>query len=77
MRMQVAGITSINFQNNAGEIVKGHNLYVLFPDENVDGLKAEKLFVKEGIELPKDFKVQDVIEVTFNIKGRVEKITKA
>jgi len=43
----------------------------------VNGEKTEKLFIKEGIEIPKDLKLNDTIEVTFNMKGKVESVSKA
>lgn len=77
MQMQLVGVAPVNFTNNAGETIKGQNIYVLFKDENVNGLKADKLFLKDGIELPKDAKINDMLEVSFNMRGRVEMIYKA
>ena len=56
MQMKLVGVAPVNFTNNAGETIKGQNIYVLFKDENTNGLKAEKLFLKDGIDLPKDTK---------------------
>lgn len=77
MQMKLVGISPVNFVNNTGETIKGQNVYVLFKDENTNGLKADKLFLKDGIELPKDTKLNDMLEVSFNMKGRVEMINKA
>ena len=77
MQMKLVGVAPVNFTNNAGETIKGQNIYVLFKDENTNGLKAEKLFLKDGIDLPKDTKLNDMLDVSFNMKGRVEMIYKA
>jgi hypothetical protein len=77
MRSQLVGIQHIQFTNNNGEEIKGKSIFVAFKDENVQGLRTEKLFLKEGIELPKDTKINDAIEISFNYKGKVESIYKA
>ena len=61
MQMKLVGVAPVNFTNNAGETIKGQNIYVLFKDENTNGLKAEKLFLKDGIDLPKDTKLNDML----------------
>ena len=75
--MKLIGESSVNFVSGNGETIKGKNLYVLYQDENVNGLKADKLWVKDGISIPADAKLNDMIDVTFNMKGRVESIKKA
>ena len=77
MEMKLVGVSPVKFTNNAGETIIGQNIYVLYPDENTNGAKADKLFLKEGIELPKDTKLNDLLSVSFNMRGRVEKIEKA
>ena len=76
MQMKLVGVSPVNFTNNAGENIKGQRIYVLFKDEHTNGLKAEKLFLKDGIDLPKDTKLNDMLDVTFNIRGRVEMVYK-
>lgn len=39
------------------------------------GCVQKKWFLKEGV-LPKDLKVNDKVEISFNFKGKVEKIAK-
>lgn len=77
MQMKLVGISPVEFTNNAGESIKGQRIYVLFKDEHTNGLRAEKLFLKDGIDLPKDTKLNDMLEVTFNMRGRVEMVYKA
>lgn len=66
----------VNFTNNQNEAVQGLNIFVAFQDENVEGLRAEKFFLKDTIALPKDTKINDVIDIVFNFKGKIEAINK-
>ena len=63
MQMKLVGIAPVNFTNNVGEKIVGQNVFVLYKDENVNGLKADKLFLKEGIEIPKDVKINDMLDI--------------
>lgn len=77
MRVQLVGKKAVNFTNNSEEVVTGTSIYVAFPDENVEGLRTEKFFLKEGITLPKDTKLNDTIDLSFNMNGKVEAVFKA
>ncbi len=77
MRGRLEGVQKISFTNNAGEEISGMNIYVAFQDENVEGLKTEKFFLKSNISLPKDTKINDMLEISFNYKGKIESIQKA
>lgn len=77
MQAKLVGVQAINFTNNSGEEVKGTNIFCTFVDENVQGLRTEKFFIKDGIALPKDTKLNDTIDISFNMKGKVERIFKA
>lgn len=77
MKAQLVGVQGVHFTNNNGEEVNGTNIYCVFQYENVDGLRSEKFFLKDGITLPKDTKLNDTIDITFNMKGKVEAIFKA
>lgn len=77
MQMKLLGKMGVLFVNNAGEEIKGTNVFVAFKDENVIGLRAEKFFLKDGIDLPEDVKINDVLEISFNYKEKIESITKA
>lgn len=76
MQVKLIGCQRICFTNNNGENINGTNIYVAFKDENVEGLKTEKLFLKENIVLPKDTKLNDTLDISFNMKGKVESISK-
>ncbi len=76
MLVRLIGVQNINFTNNIGEEINGTNIFCAFEDENVEGLRAEKFFLKSGIVLPKDTKLNDTIDLAFNMKGKVEAISK-
>lgn len=76
MRVQLVGCMRVKFKNGNGEDVDGHSLFTAFQDENVEGLRTEKFFVKAGISLPKDMKINDTIEISFNYKGKVDNVKK-
>lgn len=77
MQVKLVGVQNINFTNNSGESIKGTNIFVGFKDENVEGLRTEKFFLKDGIALPKETKLNDTIDLSFNHKGKIEMIYKA
>lgn len=77
MKAKLVGVQGIRFTNSNGEEVRGTNVFVTFADENVQGVKCEKLWLKEGIAIPKDVKLNESIELIFNMKGKVEAISKA
>lgn len=77
MQARLLGVQGIKFTNDKGEEVNGMNIHVAFNDENVEGLKTEKFFLKSSISLPKDTKINDMLEISFNYKGKIEMIQKA
>lgn len=77
MQVKIVGVQNVNFTNNSGEVIRGMNIFVGFKDENVEGLRTEKFFLKEGISLPKETKLNDTIDLSFNHKGKIEMINKA
>lgn len=77
MQARLLGVQGIKFTNDKGEEVNGMNIHVAFNDENVEGLKTEKFFLKSSISLPKDTKINDMLEISFNYKGKIEMIKKA
>lgn len=76
MQAKLLGVMKVNFTNNQNESVQGTNLFVAFQDENIEGLRTEKFFLKDSIALPKDTKINDVIDIVFNFKGKIEAINK-
>lgn len=72
---RLLGVQKIDFTNQNGQVINGINLYVSFPDENVEGLKCGKFFIKDNIALPKNIKLNDKIDISFNYKGKIESVT--
>lgn len=77
MQTKLVGFQPINFTNNNGETINGTNLFCAFKDENVQGMRTERFFIKPEIALPEQTKINDVLEISFNHKGKIESITKA
>lgn len=76
MQARIAGKSVVNFKNPEGQTITGVNLYILFEDSNTEGLKAEKVFVKEEIKIPV-LQQNDLVEIFFNMKGKVERVEKS
>lgn len=74
MQVKVLGISHVKFTNNNGENINGTNLYCGFKDENTVGIRADKFFLKDGIQV--DCKPNDTIELVFNMRGKVESVHK-
>ena len=74
MQVQILGFQMVDFTTKKGDVIRGSNLFVGWEDENVTGMHTEKFFVKDGIELPKDTKINDSVDLSFNMHGKVEAI---
>ena len=78
MEMTLMGLRPVKFQNKEGGIIEGSTLYAAFEDKKggVIGKRCEKFFANVDVELPKDLKCGDKIEITFDYKGKMEYIDK-
>ncbi len=77
MKAKLLGIQPIQFTNSNGQDVCGMNIFIASTDENVEGYRADKLFLRQDINLPKEVKLNDTIEIGFTMKGKVESISKS
>lgn len=76
MLFKLLGKKPVNFTNSSGEVISGLTIYGCFQDKNVvEGYRTEKFFIKNGIEFP-DCKLNDTLDLSFNMSGKVEKIVK-
>ena len=75
MEAKLAGLQGVDFVNNNGETVRGTNVYCLFKDEHVSGMKCAKFFIKESISL-ENIKPNDLVNLSFNMNGKVDAVTK-
>lgn len=76
MKARLMGLQIINFTNGDGEAINGKNIFVAFKDDNVEGYRTDKFFLKESIVLPKDLKLNEEVELAFNHRGKIESISK-
>ncbi len=76
MEMILLGYKNLDFTNKEGELVKGTQAFVSFAEEGVEGKRADKLFFRDGLELP-NLKPGMTIDVVFNRKGKPEQVTVA
>jgi len=77
MLVKLVGYAPVDFTNDAGVRIVGNNLYVNFPDPDVTGLFAGKIFVRPDITLPQGSKSGDELEMQFTPKGKLVSISKA
>lgn len=75
MQIRLIGYQPISFTNREGEIISGTNIFCAFKDSNVEGLRTEKFFVKPDIKIP-ELKVNDLLELSFNMRGKIESVSK-
>lgn len=73
MKVKLLGARELNFQSGDGTTVKGVQLYISFPEESVVGEMTDKLFLRDGFVLPA-CKPGDMLEITFNRKGKPESL---
>lgn len=74
MIVQILGRQTLDFTTRDGQLIKGTNLYVAYQQEDIVGLKSDKFFVRDGIIIPKELKINDKAEVYFDHRGKVEGI---
>ena len=75
MRVTLQGFRALDFKSDNGDQVKGTQLFVSFPNDEVTGNMTEKLFIRPETQLPEKLKAGDVLDVTFNMRGKVEAVT--
>lgn len=74
MKMRLLGARVLDFKANDGKQVTGTQLFVAFAAENVTGEMTDKIFVRDGVNMPQ-VKVGEHIEVAFNNRGKLESIS--
>lgn len=74
MFVKLLGINTVDFVATNGEQIKGTNLFVSYPDENVTGERTDKFFVRPEIAIPGKIKIGEQISLSFNHRGRVEAV---
>lgn len=64
------GYRKLDFTTDDGNAVKGTQLFVRFPEDGVTGEMCDKLFVRDGVELPA-LTPGMTLDISFNRKGKV------
>lgn len=75
MNMILLGYKLLDFESN-GERVKGTQAFVAFQEDGVTGQRTDKLFFRDGFELP-ELTPGVTLDVAFNHRGKPEKVTAA
>lgn len=76
MKARIIGIEEINFKNQVGEVISGTNIFIAYEHPNTEGLRCDKVFLKEEVKLADDIKPNELVEIYFNMRGKAEKVEK-
>lgn len=73
--MKVLGVRYIDFKDEKGKPIQGMNVYVAYPEDNVEGLMTDKIFLSivKFESLCDVIKPGDELEVVYNRFGRISK----
>ncbi len=69
MTVKFIGKRRISFDSNTGDKISGTTLYIIYEDPDVEGFKADKVFVRDGIKIP-DIKFNETINIETNLTGK-------
>lgn len=75
MHAILTGFSQLDFTSSNGTHVQGMNLYITYPDKNVTGHKAERIFAPKEVVFPEKVKVGDTLNFSFNSKGKLESVS--
>lgn len=75
MQAILHGIQKVDFINDQGERIQGTKLFLGYRDEKVVGQKTDKLFLKAGYQLPQGLVPGAVLEMSFDIGKKLDKLT--
>ena len=77
MQVNLVGFRALDFKSDSGDQIKGTQLFVSFPDSETTGNMTERLFIRSETQLPQNLKPGDTLEVSFNMRGKVEAVAKS
>ena len=69
------GSRDVDFTASDGKKIEGKSVYIAFEEQGVKGLACDKLFVSDGIPFPANITPNARVDISYNRKGKVEKIT--
>lgn len=73
MKMILIGYRKLDFTPDNGDTVKGTQLFISYIENGVTGEMTDKLFVRDGLELPA-LTPGMTLDVSFTRKGKVESV---
>jgi hypothetical protein len=76
MQARLLGFSAVDFTANDGHQIKGVSLYIAFADENITGERTERIFVRDGITIPK-IGIGDTLDISFDMRGKAESVQAA
>lgn len=68
------GVQEVDFINDQGQRIEGTKLYIGYRDDKVVGQRADKLFLKKGFPIPKELAPGAVLELSFDINKRLDRL---
>ena len=76
MQVNLVGFKELDFKSKDGDHIKGTQLFVSFHEDETTGDKTEALFIRADskTQLPDKLKPGDVLDVSFNMRGKVEAV---
>lgn len=74
MIVKLLGCMPLNFTSADGKSIVGKSLYVAFEANGVEGFKCDKVFANSDITLPAGMKINDILDLSFNMKGKLESV---
>lgn len=74
MQVYLCGERNLDFTSKDGKQIKGTQLFVSYPWEGVTGEMTDKIFARPEIALPPEMAPGDILDITFDKRGRAEKI---
>lgn len=75
MLSKLVGYRSLDFISDSNDHIQGTQLFIAYADPTSDvvGSLVDKVFVKKQISLPA-IKPDDILDISYNNKGKVEKV---
>lgn len=74
MIVKLLGMQALDFTSADGNKIVGNNLFIAFEQKNVNGFKTDKVFCSDKISLPKELKTNTLLNISFNMHGKVESV---
>ncbi len=77
MDMKIIGKKTMRFTSKEGRVIDGTSVYLTYEKDGFEGVIAEKFFIPSVKMKSSDFKVGDILDVTFNRYGKIDSVSLA